>query len=99
MFCDSEMEILSRYQMENLSHEYELWGKPWGFELKHLKAELRIYHGTLDVSTTIGMGRYLADQIGCPLIEFPNHGHMLYFDVFLSVLEWLSSNEPTHFMK
>ena len=69
MFCKSEWEILSRRQLNAISHEYTLWGQDWGFSLQDIKCNIMVWHGTLDVCTTIAMGRYISQRLHCPLRE------------------------------
>ena len=91
LFCLSDMELLSRGQTQSLTYEYRLWGKDWGFDLSKITVPTCIWHGLLDISTTIAMGRYLSEKMSCSIKEVPNYGHFLYFDVFEEVLEWLST--------
>ncbi|KAK3711471.1 hypothetical protein LTR37_009650 [Vermiconidia calcicola] len=36
---------------------------PWGFDLKDVKGEVRLWYGSGDVFTPVGMGRYLAERM------------------------------------
>lgn len=91
LFLISEYELVSRGQFESIANEYVLWGKSWGFPLNNLKVDIQVWHGKDDNATTIGMGRYLAAQIDCPLIEVVDGGHFLIFDYLPSILEWIKS--------
>ena len=93
IFCLNEMELQSRMQAKSIMHEYKLWGKDWGFPLNSFEAskEIRIWHGINVTSTTIYMGRYLSQEIGCPIHEIQG-GHMVYFSIFEDVLSWLCNS-------
>lgn len=89
LFLISEYELVSRGQFESIANEYALWGKSWGFSLSNLKVNIQIWHGKEDNATSIGMGRYLATHIKCPLIEVEDGGHFLIFDYLPNIIEWI----------
>ncbi|KAI8914282.1 chitin synthase-domain-containing protein [Gorgonomyces haynaldii] len=81
LFIDSEMELASRHQYPAICYEFTLWGQDWGFQLSDIKhPHISVWHGALDSGTTIQMGRHIASEIGCPIFEFSDLGHMLLFD-------------------
>ena len=90
LFLKSEYELTSRGQFESIANEYSLWGKNWGFPVSDLKVKIQIWHGKEDNATTIGMGRYLASQINCPLVQVEDAGHFLIFDYLPSIIDWIN---------
>ena len=87
------LELASRNQADSMALEFSLFGKPWGFSLKEMAAEkVCIWHGGKDNGTTLAMGKSLADQIGCQLIEFPEHGHLLLFEIVQDVVAWFQGS-------
>ena len=89
MFCTSIMEIVSRSQVAFVSQEILLWGQEWGFKLSDVTVDAKVWHGNLDNGCTLGMGRYISEQLKCPLVIGENMGHMMYFQAFEDVLEWI----------
>jgi pimeloyl-ACP methyl ester carboxylesterase len=53
-----------------------LYGRPWGFSLKDIRAPVFLWHGEKDVVVPATMGHYLADNIpGCKAWFYPEDGH------------------------
>ena len=76
-----------------MAYELSLWGKPWGFSLREIPSDkVCIWHGSLDNGTTIAMGKYIASEIGCKLVEFPDRGHMLLFTILDDVIAWINGS-------
>ena len=44
-------------------HEAALYTCPWGFRLHDIPVEVHLWHGELDLSVPISVGRYVADAI------------------------------------
>lgn len=56
-----------------------------------------IYHGKLDVGTTIEMGEYLHQQIkNSKAIFSENKGHLFFFDIWDEVIETLKNQHLVH---
>ncbi|CAG8466340.1 4545_t:CDS:2 [Diversispora eburnea] len=88
MFLTDGLEVYSRGQVETVCWEYSLWGKDWGFKLKDI-----VWYGEKDYTTTAAMGQYIAEQIeGCESHFAKERGHLLYFEIWDEVIEWLISN-------
>jgi pimeloyl-ACP methyl ester carboxylesterase len=61
--------------------------RPWGFPLEPIRAPVRIWHGELDSSVPVGMGRYLAQRLGhCQASFYPGEGHHLVYDRWQEIL-------------
>ena len=53
-----------------------LYGRPWGFTLREIRAPLYLWHGERDVIVPPSMGHYLAESIpGCHARFYPDDGH------------------------
>jgi pimeloyl-ACP methyl ester carboxylesterase len=53
-----------------------LYGRPWGFSLKEIRAPVFLWHGEKDVVVPATMGHYLADNIPhCKSRFYPDDGH------------------------
>ncbi|CAG8644633.1 6065_t:CDS:2 [Ambispora gerdemannii] len=97
MCIESMLEQYSRGQLSTECYEYSLWGKPWGFRLEDIgksgkgeSVKCKVWHGEEDIGTTAVMGRYLVDHIsGCESRFVKEKGHMLYFEIWEEVIDWL----------
>lgn len=62
-------------------HEFELAGRPWGFDLRQIRVPFQLWHGEEDTLVPLGMGIYLAALIpGCSGRFLPDAGHLLAED-------------------
>ncbi|RHZ60883.1 hypothetical protein Glove_350g107 [Diversispora epigaea] len=53
----------------------------------------KVWYGEKDCATTAAMGKYIAEQIeGCESHFVKEKGHLLYFEIWDEVIEWLISN-------
>ncbi|RIA88934.1 Alpha/Beta hydrolase protein [Glomus cerebriforme] len=92
MFIESSLEMYSRGQVETECYEYSLWGKDWGFQLNEIGGgvKCKVWHGEDDRGTTISMGKYIAVQVpGCEANFVEEKGHLLYFEIWNDVIDWL----------
>ncbi len=56
--------------------EWQLYIKPWGFQLSDINKEIKLWYGLYDQQVPIAMGRYLASQLpNANLLEVENGGH------------------------
>jgi len=56
--------------------EWQLYIKPWGFQLKDIQKEIKLWYGLYDQMVPIGMGRFLAQELlNGHLIEVEDGGH------------------------
>jgi len=101
MFLQSGLEVHSRGQWKSEAYEYTLWSKDWGFKLDDIKTKCTVWQGALDTGTTLNMGKFISTKI--PNSKFnvvPNTGHMLFFQIWPDVLDFLVScydeNENVH---
>ncbi|CAG8530660.1 5841_t:CDS:2 [Ambispora leptoticha] len=97
MCIESMLEQYSRGQLKTECYEYSLWGKDWGFRLEDIgklgkeeSVKCKVWHGEEDIGATAAMGRYLAEHIsGCESKFVEEKGHMLYFEIWEEVIDWL----------
>jgi pimeloyl-ACP methyl ester carboxylesterase len=55
----------------------KLYTKPWGFNLKDIKAKVYLFHGEQDVNIPVQIGRKIAKSIpNCEATFYPDEGHM-----------------------
>ena len=53
-----------------------LYARPWGFSLRDIKTQIRLWHGEKDVVVPPVMGHYLAEQLpNCRATFTPDDGH------------------------
>jgi len=53
-----------------------LFSRPWGFDLRHIRLPVRLWHGEKDVVVPVSMGHFLANNIpGCKAQFYPDDGH------------------------
>jgi pimeloyl-ACP methyl ester carboxylesterase len=73
------------------AHELALVARPWGVRLAEIRVPVDIWHGELDVSTPIAMGKHLAAVIpGCRTHFVPDAGHFLAYDRWDEILAALA---------
>ena len=61
--------------------ELVLATQPWGFKLRDIDMAVHLWHGGMDRSTPIEMGRYMAEQIpACRAVFYPHEGHFLIYE-------------------
>lgn len=73
---------------KGLSLEARLNNSDWGFRPTELKGTVYLYHGLLDPSLPVEMGRYLATLIpNCQATYPPDGGHYWLVDHFEDVLQ------------
>lgn len=73
--CNSFREAV-RAGWHGIAAEWALYGRPWGFELSAIAAEVRLWHGERDRIVAPAMGRYQATNIpGCRAHFLPHEGH------------------------
>jgi pimeloyl-ACP methyl ester carboxylesterase len=59
--------------------DYRAFGGPWGFELRHVRAPVRCWHGDADTLVPMEHARRLADSLPTgALTVVPNAGHFLF---------------------
>jgi len=58
------------------AHDLHLYCKPWDIPLAQIRVPVFLWHGELDATVPVGMGRYLAATIpGCKAVFLPEDGH------------------------
>ena len=56
--------------------EWQIYVKPWGFQLREIKKEIKLWYGLYDQQVPVAMGRYLASQLPqAELLEVADGGH------------------------
>jgi len=89
MFLASYRES-ARQGTRAFADEVGLVARPWGFALADITVPTYLWHGALDKSTPIAMGRYLASAIpGCRATFLPDAGHLFIFDHWREILSAL----------
>ena len=64
--------------------------EPWEFSLQEITVKVHLWHGEVDPSVPVTMGRYLAGRIpNCEATFIPNAGHLWVLDHMAEVLEAL----------
>lgn len=77
-----------------LAQEAAVNNGPWGLSLRDISGPVFLYHGHLDRSLPVEMGRVLAAAIPNCRATYPTHaGHYWFIDHFDEVLEHLLNNE------
>jgi pimeloyl-ACP methyl ester carboxylesterase len=72
---------------EGYAWDLALATRPWGFPLEDIRIPVHIWHGELDVTTPIAMGRYLAAVIPGARARFlPNAGHFVSHAIWPELL-------------
>lgn len=57
--------------------DYALLTRPWGFKLDELSVKVQLWHGEVDATILVRMGRYMAEVIPkCQARFFPDEGHI-----------------------
>jgi len=93
LFLQSGLEVHSRGQWKSEVYEYSLWCKDWGFKLDDIKSKVVVWQGSHDTGTTLNMGKFICDKIpNCKINVVENTGHMLFFQIWNEVLEFLVSS-------
>jgi pimeloyl-ACP methyl ester carboxylesterase len=68
-----------------------LASRPWGFRLQDIRVAVHLWHGELDVSTPLAMGRHLAATIpGCNARFVPGEGHFVAYRRWREILAALA---------
>jgi pimeloyl-ACP methyl ester carboxylesterase len=77
--------------------DVQLYARPWGFALKDIRVPVDIWHGEVDATVPIAMGRYLAAQVPESRVTFlPNEGHFsLPFNHAREILRTLAAVDRT----
>ncbi len=60
------------------AQEYELYARPWGFELEEVSFDkVHLWHGERDANVPVSMGRAVAERIpNCQAILYPDEAHL-----------------------
>ncbi|KAJ3090850.1 hypothetical protein HK102_002451 [Quaeritorhiza haematococci] len=95
-FLKSILETRRRRQGITDFEEIRMWTKDWGFALEEVQVKTRIWQGEEDHACTPAMGRFIAEKMGedcaeCRIVR--EFGHMLYFEVWDQVMDWISGEE------
>ena len=89
-YIDSVREAF-RSGIEGVNHEAVLYTRPWRFRLQDITPEIHLWHGELDLSVPISVGRYVANAIpNCHATFVENEAHISlphkYIREILSIL-------------
>jgi pimeloyl-ACP methyl ester carboxylesterase len=73
------------------AEELALAARPWGLRVEDIRVPVHLWHGELDVSTPVAMGRYLAAAIPrCRAHFVPDEGHFLAYACWPEILAALA---------
>ncbi|GIL48002.1 hypothetical protein Vafri_4719 [Volvox africanus] len=93
MFLESTLELYGRFQEDAVIREKLLFAaRPWGFNIAACGLPVAIWQGAQDRGCTAAMATYLSEQMGpkARVHVVPEQGHLLYFDVWHEVVDWLN---------
>ncbi|EFJ48492.1 hypothetical protein VOLCADRAFT_117537 [Volvox carteri f. nagariensis] len=97
LFLESALEMYGRFQEDAVLRENLLIaGQPWGFDLAACRTPVAIWQGGQDRGCTAAMATHLAVRLG-PMARvkvIPEQGHMLYFDLWQEVVDWVNDILP-----
>lgn len=75
IFAEATREA-HRHGIDGDAHEWQLYIKDWGFDLREITKEIKLWYGIFDQQVPIGMGRYLSHELpNASLIEVEDGGH------------------------
>jgi len=75
IFSESAKEA-HKNGVEGDAHEWQLYVRPWQFQLVDIEKEIRLWYGKFDRQVPIEMGRYLDQKLpNSQLIEVDDGGH------------------------
>ena len=61
--------------------------RPWGFPIAGVQTPVRLWHGELDTTVPVGMGRYLANTLpNADATFYPTEAHHLVYDRWREIL-------------
>jgi pimeloyl-ACP methyl ester carboxylesterase len=73
-----------------IAYEFDLFSRPWGFEVEEIKIPVLLWHGEADHIVPVKMGRYLVGQIpNCRARFIPGAGHLWVFEGYEEVFRKL----------
>jgi pimeloyl-ACP methyl ester carboxylesterase len=82
----------NRNGVRGYAWETVIFSRPWGFGLRDLPMEIRLWHGTEDASMPLGHAQYLAATFPrCSAKFLEGEGHFLLFDHWEEILASLVS--------
>jgi pimeloyl-ACP methyl ester carboxylesterase len=99
--CDPEIvarpEVLGRLlatTQDALAHgvrgfawELTLLGRPWGFRLEDIRAEVHVWHGEEDRSIPVSAAEHVSERIpNCRMRLLPGEGHFFWVDRWDEIL-------------
>ena len=72
--------------------EWQLYVNPWGFQLKEITTEIKLWYGRNDQQVPIGMGQYLAKELpNADLVEVEDGGHFSTINNYIEdIFDYLS---------
>jgi pimeloyl-ACP methyl ester carboxylesterase len=57
--------------------DYALFTRPWGFRPDKISVKVQLWHGEVDTTIPVRMGRYMAEVIpNCQARFLPDEGHI-----------------------
>jgi len=75
IFAEATREA-HRNGVDGDAHEWQLYVNDWGFKLREINKEIKLWYGIYDQQVPVGMGRYLSRELpNASLIEVKDGGH------------------------
>jgi pimeloyl-ACP methyl ester carboxylesterase len=70
-----------RHGGRGVAHEYVLFAKPWGFELRDITEHVLLWHGEADVIVPVDAARAAAAELrSCEATFFAGAGHLMFVE-------------------
>ncbi len=94
MFVD-DILIASRYQMQALLHDVEIFGRDWGFPLGAIETPVYLLYGDADNIVPVEHGRHMAERLpNAELRVRPGEGHLGGLGASAEIFDDLLSHWP-----
>ena len=97
LFAPENVEIFSQSLREGLRQGYQgvaqddiLVNRDWGFDPRHIKLRIDIWHGDADVTVPVHAGKFLHDALPHSRVVFlPGEGHFFILKSWQEILSIL----------
>jgi pimeloyl-ACP methyl ester carboxylesterase len=95
MFIEAQRETW-RQGIEGMYEHGLAVALPWGFSVRDVLTDVRIWHGNADTEIPTSMVRRLAAELPSAKLEvFPEEGHLVVFEHWSEILRTLTATEPS----
>ena len=94
IFSDATKEA-HRNGIQGDALEWQLYVHHWGFQLRDIHSEIKLWYGSYDSQVPIGMGRYLAKELPNAILkEVENGGHFSTVNNYISEIFGYLCEQP-----